>query len=162
MIKSDDGHVLFIEPKKAAAKEPVQDELSENMREAMRHAGTPNYTYFGYHQCVCGAKSDATDWILHTGQVTNSLAVHYLEYHRGEIPRDEFEKVRKLCDSVKELRPKWAAAAEEQRAASERRQNRLNNPYCPTCGGHFLGEAESYCPACGGVVCACGHCFCDA
>jgi hypothetical protein len=119
MIKSDDEHLLFIEPKKSAYKEPVQDELSASMREAMEHARRPNYRYFGYHLCVCGAKSDSTDWILHTGQITNSLAVHYLEYHREEVPPRELEKVRKVCDSVRELRPTWAAAAEEQRLRSE-------------------------------------------
>jgi rubrerythrin len=161
MIKSDEGHFLFIEPRKGAAKEPVRDELSANLREAMEHASIPNYSSFGYHECICGAKSEATDRILHTGQITNSLAVHYLEYHREEVPSGELAKVRKLCDSVRELRPTWAAAAEAQKQRSERRLKRLSNPYCDVCGGHFLGEAESHCPTCGGTVCACGHCFCD-
>ena len=162
MIKSDDEHVLFIEPKKGASKKPVQDELSADMREALEHAGQPNYVYFGFHQCICGAKSDSTDRILHTGQTTNSLAVHYLEYHRDEVPPSELEKVRKVCESVRQLRPTWAAAAEEERLAKARSLNRLRNPYCDTCGGHFSGKAESYCIFCGGVICACGHCFCEA
>ncbi len=112
MIKCDDKHVLFIEPKKAASKECEQDELSANMREAMEHAGRPDYSHYGYHECVCGERSDAIDWILHTGQITNSLAVHYLEYHREEVPPGEMEKVREVCESVRELRPTWAAASD--------------------------------------------------
>lgn len=95
MIIPDDYHVLFIEPKKAASKEPVQDKLSARMREAMKYARR-SQPYFGVHQCVCGERSDAFDWLLHTGQKTNSLAVHYLEYHRKEVPRSELKKVKNL------------------------------------------------------------------
>lgn len=161
MIKTDDKYVLFIEPKKGASSKAVQDDLSANMRLAMKHAGRPNYVYYGIHECVCGAKSNSSDWILHTGQITNSLAVHYLEYHRKEVPRSEMAKVRALCASVREHQQKWADAEEEQRSISERSDYRFNNPYCGTCGGHFFGKAESQCPDCGGTICDCGHCFCD-
>lgn len=112
MIVSDDGHILFIEPEKAASKEPVQDKLSAKMREAMKYARR-SQPYFGVHQCVCGERSDAFDWILHTGQKTNSLAVHYLEYHRKEVPRSELKKVKNL--PLPEVTDSVEASGEERR-----------------------------------------------
>jgi hypothetical protein len=96
MIIADNNHVLFIEPKQPAAEAPIQDELTAKMRELMIHAHPSDGHYFGFHQCVCGAKSDTRDWFLATGQKTNSLAVHYLEYHRREVPDSELEKIRML------------------------------------------------------------------
>ena len=96
MIIDDDQHILFIEPRLGASKEPVRDELSARMREAMQLARQSDWAVAGVHFCTCGAASDNVDWILPTGQLTNSLAVHYLEFHRDEIPEGELEKVRKL------------------------------------------------------------------
>ena len=96
MIISDDEHILFIEPRHEASEVPVRDDLSMKMREAIMGARESDYVAAGVHFCKCGAVSDPLDWILPTGQVTNSLAVHYLEYHRDEIPESELEKVRKL------------------------------------------------------------------
>ena len=95
MINLDDNHVLFIEPKKPKSTFPVNDELTAKMREAMSRAkeGT---VYRGWHYCICKTRSNHSDWILESGQITNSLAVHYLEYHRSEVPESEVEKVRKL------------------------------------------------------------------
>ena len=97
MIKTDDNHILFVEPKQAAVKEPVQDELTVKMSEAMARARRSDYFYFGYHECICGAKSDTQDWFLESGQKTNSLAVHYLQYHRCEVPEIELNKIRNLA-----------------------------------------------------------------
>lgn len=93
---TDDRHILFIEPQRGAAAAPVHDELSTKMRAAMRHARESDYVAAGVHFCKCGAAGDCVDWILPSGQVTNSLAVHYLEYHREEIPESELDKVRKM------------------------------------------------------------------
>lgn len=161
MIQTDDNHVLFIEPRLPAATEPLKDTLTENMREAMEHSRPSDYVYFGLHKCVCGAMSDASDWILPTGQTTNSLAVHYLEYHRDEVPKAELEKVRLICDEVEKLRPAWVEEAEIMRERSDKSAERLARGSCDTCGTSFFGAAESYCPFCGGVVCLCGHCFCN-
>lgn len=160
MINLDEKHVLFIEPRKNAAKVPVQDELTTDMREAMEHAARSEYVFFGHHRCICSAASDPYDWFLNTGHKTNSLAVHYLEYHRAEVPRGEMKKVREICADVQKMRPVWAAAAEKEKARQEERTRRFADPYCPGCGGHFLAEAESYCPRCGGTFCLCGTCFC--
>jgi len=96
MIVVENTHILFVEPVRPAANLPVRDALSAKMRELMAQSTPSDYVYFGFHQCICGAKSDSRDWILPTGQKTNSLAVHYLEYHRDEVPDEELEKIRKL------------------------------------------------------------------
>ena len=96
MIKNDDNHVLFVEPKHPASETPVEDELSAKMRNAMLKAKPSQYAYRGFHVCVCGKCSDNKDYFLSTGQKTNSLAVHYLEYHRAEIPEFEITKVLNL------------------------------------------------------------------
>lgn len=96
MIISDSKHVLFIEPTQPASEEPIQDELTAKMRDAMSKATQSQYGYRGFHRCICGKTSDNKDYFLHTGQKTNSLAVHYLEYHRAEVPEAEIEKVRGL------------------------------------------------------------------
>ena len=96
MIVTDNEHLLFIEPEEPASQAPVQDALSAKMRALMAQARRSDYVYFGFHQCICGAKGDTSDWILHSGQKTNSLAVHYLEFHRHEVPDGELEKIRKL------------------------------------------------------------------
>lgn len=96
MIISDNNHILFIEPTQPASVEGIQDELTAKMKTAMLNATKPEYHYKGVHFCVCGAISDNNDYFLPNGQKTNSLAVHYLEFHRAEIPESELAKVRQL------------------------------------------------------------------
>jgi hypothetical protein len=50
----------------------------------------------GWHDCVCGAASSNCNYLLPDGQVTNYLCVHYLAYHRSEVPASELQKVRNL------------------------------------------------------------------
>jgi hypothetical protein len=97
MIILDARHVLYIEPQGSASAEPVEDEVTHAMREAMESAYS-DISYLGCHQCVCGAWSDSEDWILANGQRTNSLAVHYLQFHRDEVPEQEIEKVANLSN----------------------------------------------------------------
>lgn len=96
MIQTDDTHLLFIEPLKPASKKPVEDELTAKMRELWSDASRSPHGYYGFHLCVCGARSDNFDWYVRGGLKTNSLAVHYLEYHRAEVPKSELEKLRRL------------------------------------------------------------------
>lgn len=96
MIIQDDNHILFIEPKSLGSEQGVQDELTVKMEAAMLCATSSDYRYKGFHLCVCGAKSDNRDYFLPNGQKTNSLAVHYLEFHRDEVPETELDKVCKM------------------------------------------------------------------
>jgi hypothetical protein len=92
----DPNGLLMIEPTKPASEKPVIDTLTRKMTAAWRQGRrTSGYAMRGFHQCCCGAISDNRDhWV--EGRITNSLCVHYLAYHRGEISPEELEKVAAL------------------------------------------------------------------
>jgi hypothetical protein len=94
MILFDNNHLLFIEPTSGPSESPVYDELTFQVAHLLDQAAVQE-SYFGHHTCSCGACSDGNDWQIPSGQVTNSLAAHYLAYHRQEIPKDEIAKVRR-------------------------------------------------------------------
>jgi hypothetical protein len=101
-----DKGLLFIEPRNPASAEPVVDDLTKRMAAALNDGvgGTgdtqasfrPGGGLRGWHDCVCGACSSNQNYLLSDGQVTNSLCVHYLAHHRGEVPESELRKVRSL------------------------------------------------------------------
>lgn len=57
-------------------------------------------SYMGCHQCACGKRSTAYDYLFTNGMYTNSLCLHYLEWHRHEIPASEFIKLDQLKNNV--------------------------------------------------------------
>lgn len=116
--------LLFIEPSKPASAEPVIDELTKLMTGALCRSTMGvgcsdgfniGYSYRGVHTCACGAYSTACDHLLPGGEITNSLAAHYLAYHRAEIPKDQLKRVRQLAKAgiepveptTRELMPSW-------------------------------------------------------
>ena len=102
----DQRGLLYIEPQQQPLAEPIIDELTWKMAAALNHCvatGTygsgqfcKNNRFRGWHTCSCGACSDNVDYLIPNGEVTNSLAVHYLAYHRHEVPSQQLERVRKL------------------------------------------------------------------
>ena len=54
----------------------------------------------GVHQCSCGLRSTSYDYLFPNNMETNSLCLHYLEWHRHEIPDIEFEKLDKLKNNI--------------------------------------------------------------
>lgn len=88
--------LLHIEPKNMPTEAPVIDELTMRMVVALRKATRPNYVYCGFHTCICGAHSGAWDAILPNGWMTNTLCVHYLAYHRAEVPASDLDAVSAL------------------------------------------------------------------
>jgi len=90
--------MLYIVPKNSPSEEPIIDELTMKMVAALRKATLPNRRSLSFHTCVCGAMSDSTDFILPNGLCTNSLCVHYLAYHRGEVEAGELWAVEGLSD----------------------------------------------------------------
>ena len=54
----------------------------------------------GSHECQCGAESLNYDYEIAPGYYTNSLAAHYLEFHRSEVPEKEFDKIDKMLSSL--------------------------------------------------------------
>ncbi len=96
-----DQGILYIEPSDMASAEPVIDELTQKMTAAFRSA-TDGVVYRGVHQCRCGAVSSNREHVLPNGEETNSLCIHYLAFHRAEVPAFQLEKVRRLdCGEAK-------------------------------------------------------------
>lgn len=94
----DSSGIMMIEPSSKASAVPVIDELTRKMTAVWHHRRESEYAYRGFHTCVCGATSDNKDhWVGDgSGLLTNSLCIHYLAYHRNDVPPEELDKVRKL------------------------------------------------------------------
>ena len=112
-MKSDQG-ILYIEPSRSAAPKPVIDDLTMLMAGALgvgiKGTGTAgNFRqgsgYRGVHTCSCGATSSNCEYQLPNGEVTNSLATHYLAWHRDDIAEDQLEKVRALVGVATPVQP---------------------------------------------------------
>lgn len=110
--------LLFIEPSGYTSSTPVLDDLTMKMVSALEKSKQtknfgiiyPNGYYRagaftkGIHQCLCGVSSECHDFYLEDIQrATNSLAAHYLAYHREEIPQSELQIVATLPAPEKDL-----------------------------------------------------------
>ncbi len=85
--------LLYIETDAARDENPVIDDITQKMVAAFRQAEGTGIHYRGFHMCSCGAHSTNTDYVLPSGHVTNSLAIHYLALHREEVPAEQIEIV---------------------------------------------------------------------
>ena len=96
MLSPED--LLFIEPKNAATPSALVDSATRRMAAAFRQAqaGQNQMYYYGFHVCVCGARSGNRNFLLPNERKTNSLCVHYLAYHRDEVPLDQLQEVERL------------------------------------------------------------------
>lgn len=90
-------YLLFVEPRKPAVMAPLNDQLTRRMAAALRQAKALPPDYFGVHTCICGVDSMPFDYLLPDGRRTNSLCVHYLAYHRAEIPAAQLRQVEMLA-----------------------------------------------------------------
>jgi len=91
--------IMMIEPSGAPSEEPLIDEATRKMTAAWRTNRACQVEYRKPHICSCGAESDRYDhWIVEgaTGRFTNSLCIHYLAYHRQDVPASELAKVMAL------------------------------------------------------------------
>lgn len=96
MIKNDEKHFMFIEPKGKKLVE-VNDELTAYAKMLTeRMTSREDYTK-GWHSCACGkANSSNVTYSVNLGDtkyITNSLLLHYVQFHRSEIPEFEMEKL---------------------------------------------------------------------
>lgn len=90
----DPDSLLMIEPQ-GPCEEPVLDELTDKIRVHWWLATHSDYYMKGVHITNCGARSDNRDhWI--NGILTNSLCLHYIMYHRSEVPESDLQKIREL------------------------------------------------------------------
>jgi hypothetical protein len=102
----DQQGLLYIEPQQRPLTTPVIDDLTWKMAAALNHCiATGTYQdgclikgnrFRGWPTCSCGACSSNVDYLLPGRKVTNSLAVHYLAYHRHEVPLRQLERIRQL------------------------------------------------------------------
>lgn len=92
---SDDRDILYIKPSARTSSDPTIDDLTRKMTSAFRQ-GEPVRQWRGFHNCPCGVRSDNTDYRLPDGKLTNSLCVHYLAWHRREVPSVQLEQVAAL------------------------------------------------------------------
>lgn len=103
MIQTDDPYLLFIEPKlpPVEAIEAIVDEYVDIMRDLLEQAYVPSSIrwYRGVHTCTgcTGIHSTPYNLILPHGFITNSLAVHYLIFHRKEVPSRDLGIINRLA-----------------------------------------------------------------
>lgn len=116
MVNTDG--LLFFEPSSVVSEQPVIDALTRKLTAAWRTRRRV-VSYNGLHQCACGILSDDSDWAVGTEPQwsTNALCLHYLAYHRCEVPAQELAKVDALPESdaeptEQELRPPPRTRAE--------------------------------------------------
>ena len=97
--------LLMIEPSDKISAVPLVDDLTRRMTAAWRRRRSSPDGERGYHICACGAESDNRDhWVTVGAQrlLTNALCVHYLAFHRAEVPQEELNKVRALAHGMEE------------------------------------------------------------
>lgn len=111
----------MIEPTRAPSTTPVIDELTRKMTAAWHERHNSDHGYRGFHVCECGVFSDNKDhWIDADADrlLTNSLCIHYLAFHRDDVPQEELEKVRAL--TFGEAEPDEEELAAPRRQSTER------------------------------------------
>ena len=103
--------IMMVEPSNKTSVTPFTDELTRKMTAAWRRRRDSKYGYRGFHICACGAFSDNKDhWVGNSdGLLTNSLCVHYLAFHRVDIPQKELDKVHALAHGEEEPNEKELA-----------------------------------------------------
>lgn len=95
-LSLSDGRLLYIRPSRRTSPEPLIDGLTRKMTAAFRAAEPSGVVWRGFHVCACGAHSSNTDWYLPGEILVNSLCVHYLAWHRDEVPATELAVVAAL------------------------------------------------------------------
>lgn len=107
----NENGLLYIEPKNECSSYPIDDELTNIMmneffnavRGTWHHKSNTfriNNRWKGIHTSSCGARSTNRDYKLSNGMITNSLCIHYLRWHRDEIPESELDKVRSMIPDI--------------------------------------------------------------
>ena len=107
MIISDPNTLLYIEPTSDKSETPTIDGYTRKMAAALQSRistgvlqqdGTydKDSSTLGFQRCSCRVTSDVVDYELSDGVITNSLCVHYLAWHRQEVPQTELDKVLSL------------------------------------------------------------------
>lgn len=88
----------MVQPSSNVSAKPLIDDLTRKMTAAWRKRRESDSGYRGVHWCQCGTTSDNRDHYIGGGEgtLTNSLCIHYLAFHRNDLPKEELDKVRVL------------------------------------------------------------------
>ena len=130
-------HLLFLEPSLPPSAEPIIDHLTRQLTGGWRVRETSRSGWRGQHQCGCGATSDNTEhWIrvtsdgVHALVVTNSLCLHYLAYHRAEVPLAQLALVARIVGEPADPTPDelGSAASRDGRREAIARASGLPRP----------------------------------
>jgi hypothetical protein len=57
---------------------------------------TTHTGWMGLHECSCGAISHSCNYLLPSGDIVNSLCIHYLAFHRGEVTHEEQGRINDM------------------------------------------------------------------
>ena len=96
MIINDNKHFLFMEPLSKNTEDPIDDEITKFVEHLMAKCKENSDYTKGWHTCACKAGSDSnTKTVNFAGRSlkTNSLAVHYVKFHRSEVPTKDLELI---------------------------------------------------------------------
>jgi len=91
--------LLYIEPKNPPSSEPVLDDITGKVTAAWRYRSFSDISFRGFHTHVCGGKninSDNRDHPIPGGLLTNSLAIHYIAFHRDEVPESDIALIEMI------------------------------------------------------------------
>lgn len=116
MIISNTNTLLYIEPASDKSEAPIIDIYTRKMAAALQSristgilredgAYDKDFSTLGFQRCSCGVTSDNVDYELSDRIITNSLCVHYLAWHRQEVPQTELNKVLSLSGGESEPSP---------------------------------------------------------
>lgn len=93
---------------------------------------TYNFTthtgWMGVHQCSCGVYSHACNYLLPSGEVVNSLCIHYVAFHRDEIPQEQLDRISNMpLYSSETIEPtdeelNWSPRKNEERVPMSREE----------------------------------------
>ena len=86
---------MMIEPSDTKCGEAINDELTIKAKK-LETMLMPIHCYRGTHKTLCGIRSSNRDYICPNGMITNSLMVHYVEFHRDKVPESEIKKLKNM------------------------------------------------------------------
>jgi len=106
--------LLFIEP--TSTEEPIDDELTRKIEKTLDDPMEHNIIVgsvikkgfaviskgmrtLGTHQCICGVRSESADYGIQIGggvMYTNSLAAHYVKFHRSSVSKRDLDLIAAL------------------------------------------------------------------
>lgn len=102
----DNKHIMFIEPKNNKIEDAVNDEITEFAAYLQKNMKSNHDFTKGFHVSSCKkAFSDSVTYSvpLNGKKVkTHSLLLHYVQYHRSEIPESEINKLVNGIEFLKE------------------------------------------------------------